>query len=180
MDAMTENLHKNTGKTLEEWIAIVQKQNFSRHGEILKYLKENHGFTHGYANLVALKARGTDAGSAESSDDLISKQYKGKEALYPIYEALMKEAKKLGKDVEPAPKNAYMSLRRKKQFALIQPSTKSRLDLGLVLKDTPPQGRLEASGSFNSMCSHRVRLQDVKDVDKEVLGWLKAAYEQAG
>ena len=68
-------------------------------------------------------------------------------------------------------------MRRSKQFGLIQPSTKTRVDLGLNLKDIPPQGRLEASGSFNAMVSHRVRLNEPGDVDDEVKGWLKAAYE---
>ena len=52
---MLENLHKNTGKTLEQWIEIVKKQNFEKHGEILKFLKEKHSFTHGFTNMVALK-----------------------------------------------------------------------------------------------------------------------------
>jgi hypothetical protein len=72
-----------------------------------------------------------------------------------------------------------VSLRRSKQFGLIQPSTATRVDLGLNLKGVPPKGRLEASGSFNAMCTHRVRLEGLKDVDKEVDGWLKKAYEMA-
>jgi len=87
--------------------------------------------------------------------------------------------RKFGKDVEIAPKKTYVSLRRSKQFALIQPSTKSRVDLGINLKGAKPTGRLEASGSFNAMVSHRVRLEKKADVDKEVVGWLKAAYEGA-
>jgi predicted transport protein len=87
---------------------------------------------------------------------------------------------KLGKDVEVAPKKAYVSLRRAKQFALIQPSTKTRVDVGIQLKDAAPSGRLEASGSFNSMVSHRVRVGAVGEVDKELVGWLKEAYEAAG
>ena len=76
---MMDNLHKNTGKTLEQWIDIVKAQNFAKHGEMMKFLKETHSMSHGFANLIALKARGTDAGSAENTDDLIMKQYQGKE-----------------------------------------------------------------------------------------------------
>jgi len=179
-NTMIENLHKNTGKTLEEWIQVVSKKGFAKHGEMLKFLKEEHGLTHGFANLVALKARGTDAGSTDNADELVTKQYKGKEHLQEIYNHLVKEIKKFGKDVEIAPKNTYVSLRRKKQFALIQPSTKTRLDIGINLKGTPADGRLENSGSFNSMCSHRVRIEDKKEADKEVISWLKAAYDAAG
>ncbi len=79
--------------------------------------------------------------------------------------------------MELAPKKAYVSLRRAKQFAIIQPSTKTRVDVGINLMEAAPAGRLEASGSFNSMVSHRVRLAAVQDVDDELLGWLRAAYE---
>ncbi|PKV75432.1 DUF4287 domain-containing protein [Pontibacter ramchanderi] len=176
---MIDNLQKNTGKSLEGWIQIIQSTGLQKHGEIVKYLKTEHGFTHGFANMVALKAKGTDAGSAEKPEDLVEKQYKGKEQLLPIYETLVARLKQFGNDVELAPKNAYVSVRSKKQFALIQPSTKTRLDVGINLKGQDPEGRLEKSGSFNAMCSHRVRLQNAGEIDAELIGWLKAAYEEA-
>ena len=94
-----------------------------------------------------------------------------------MYDAVVSAATTLGDDVEVDPKKSYVSLRRKKQFALVQPSTAKRLDLGLDLKGVEPQGRLEASGSFNAMCSHRVRLESVGDFDPEIRGWLKKAYD---
>ncbi len=164
---MVKNLKEKYGKSLEEWIKDVNKKGLSKHGDILKYLKSEHGFTHGYANLVSMKARQTDAGSAES-DDLVADQYSGdKSNLKPIYDTLIKEIKKFGSDVELAPKKAYVSIRRKKQFAIIQPSTKTRVDVGINFKDVPPKGRLEKSGSFNVMVSHRVKVSDKKEVDKE-------------
>ena len=81
--------------------------------------------------------------------------------------------------MEIAPKKAYVSLRRNKQFGLIQPSTKTRLDVGLNLSDAAADGRLEQSGSFNSMVSHRVRLSQAGEVDEELIGWLRQAYEAA-
>ena len=112
--------------------------------------------------------------------DLIANQYaKGKEHLKPIYEKLRKLISAFGKDVEFAPKKANVSVRRKKQFALIQPSTKTRMDLGLKIKGKEQTDRLLGSGSFGSMCTHRVQLFEVDDVDEEVIGWLKEAYEGA-
>lgn len=84
-----------------------------------------------------------------------------------------------GSDVEFAPKKAYVSLRRSKQFALVQPSTKTRVDVGLKLRDAAPEGRLEASGSFNAMVSHRVRVESPAEVDAELIGWLRKAYDEA-
>jgi hypothetical protein len=175
---MIANLKEKTGKTLEQWLAVVKKSKLAKHGEIVKMLKADHGMTHGFANLVAHKALASDAGSAGPDTDLVAEQYSGKKAaLRPIYDALVAAVSKLGKDVELSPKKAYVSLRRSKQFGLVQPSTATRLDLGLNLKGVAPTERLEASGSFNSMVTHRVRLSSAKEVDRQLVAWLKQAYE---
>lgn len=176
---MIENLHKNTGKTLEQWIEIVKNQNFSKHGEIIKFLKEQHEFNHGFANLVAHKAKETDAGSLENTDGLIIKQYSGKEHFKPIYDKLISEIQTFGNDIELAPKNAYVSVRRKKQFAILNPATKTRFEIGINLKGQEPKGKLVAEKP-NSMCSHKINITEIKDIDKEVIEWIKMAYNNAG
>lgn len=176
--SMIENLKKNTGKTLEQWIQIVKKEKFEKHGQILKYLKEKHSMTHGYANLVSLKARKADAASLDEKD-LLSNQYKEKEILLPIYEVLISKINQFGEDIIKTPKKDSVSIIRKKQFALIKPATKTRIDLGLKLKGKPCTQRLENSGPFGAMCTHRVKISSVKDVDKELIGWLKEAYQNA-
>jgi predicted transport protein len=179
MENQVKNLEEKTGKKIDEWIKIVQNSKLEKHGELVNMLKEKYGIFHGYANMVVHTAKQSHVGFAEE-EDLINEQYKGKESLRPWYDALMKIVKSLGKDVEVSPKKAYVSLRRKKQFAIIQPSTKTRLDVGLNLKDVTPSGKLEAAGSWNGMCSHRVKIEDATQVDAEVAQWLKTAYEQAG
>lgn len=183
MDAeqtMISNLHKNTGKTLEQWLSIVKKTSFTKHGEVIKFLKDEHGFTYGFANLVAHKARGSDAGSVEDKDSLVTEQYKGRETLKPIYDKLLAAVSGFGKDVELAPKNAYVSLRRKKQFGCLQPATKNRFEIGLNLKGEPASGILEEVQGANAMFSHKIKLAEVSEVTPEVIGWLKKAYEKAG
>lgn len=177
--AMIANLKEKTGKTLEQWVQIAKKSGEEKHGAIVKHLKADHGMTHGFANLVAHKALKSDAGSAAGGDDaLIAAQYAGPKAdLRPIYDAIIKAISAFGGDVEIAPKKTYVSLRRNKQFALIQPSTKTRVDLGINLKDVDATGKLEAAGSFNAMVSHRVRLEKPADVNALVKAWLKKAYQ---
>ena len=177
---MIENLHKNTGKTIEQWTAIVNKENFAKHGEMVKFLKEKHSLTHGFANLIAHKAKGSDAGSAENQDDLIVKQYQGKEHFKPLYDKLMENIRQFGNDIEIAPKNAYVSLRRKKQFAILQPATKTRFEIGIILKGQAPKGKLEAISAANAMCSHRINIAGINEIDKEVIDWIRAAYNNAG
>jgi len=177
---MIDNLQKNTGKSLEQWTGIVKKSNITKHSDIIKMLKEDHELTYGFANLIAHKSKGSDAGSAENSDELVINQYKGKEDLKPLYDTLIENIKSFGSDIEISPKNAYVSLRRKKQFGLIQPSTKARIDIGLNFKSKEPSGKLEAAGSFNAMCTHRIRIEKREDIDKNVIAWIKEAYEGAG
>lgn len=177
---MIDNLHKNTGKTLDDWIKIVNAAGLAKHGEMVKYLKDEHAMTHGFANLVVHKARESDAGSASDSNDLIEKQYKGKEHFKPLYDKLMAEIAGFGKDVEIAPKTAYVSLRRKKQFATLLPATKTRFEIGINLKGQEPSGKLEAITAANAMCSHKINLADINEIDQEVIKWIRTAYENAG
>ncbi|MEO2034948.1 MAG: DUF5655 domain-containing protein [Planctomycetaceae bacterium] len=175
---MRDNMQDKTGRTLDQWLKIVARSKLEKHGQIIKHLKSDHGVTHGYANMIAQMALQGDA--PVSDDKLIADQYAGGKAeLRPLYESLAKAVLKFGKEVEMAPKKSYVSLRRNKQFAIIQPSTKTRIDVGLNLKGVEPDDRLEAAGSFNAMVSHRVRVTKASDIDKELVGWLRAAYERS-
>lgn len=177
LEVMAKNLKEKTGKDLAAWKKLAASSGETKHGRIVEHLKTAHGLGHGYANLVAHMHLGTSALNADAGD-LVAEQYGGaKAALKPWYDTLAKAIVGFGSDVEFAPKKAYVSLRRTKQFGLIQPSTATRMDVGLVLKGVPAAGRLEAAGSWNAMCTHRVRVEDAKAIDKELLGWLKQAYD---
>jgi predicted transport protein len=177
---MEANIREKTGRSVAEWVNLLKQSALEKHGQMVKLLKSDHGFTYGYANLVAHKALQSSA-EHHADDDLVASQYAGpKASLKPIYDAVIKTVSSFGGDMEVAPKKAYVSLRRKKQFALVQPSTKTRVDLGINLKGKDPEGRLEASGSFNAMVSHRVRLESTNDFSAEVKAWLKQAYDSAG
>ena len=174
------NIEKSTRKKLEDWIAIVNKSGFSKHGELVNFLKDKHGFTHGNANTIVHFAKQSHAGAAENNTDWIAEQYKSKENLKPWYDKIMADINKFGNDIEISPKKAYVSLRRKKQFAIIQPSTKDRLDVGLNIKGVAPTGNVIASGSWNAMCTHRIKVEDEKTINKDLIGWIKQSYDQAG
>lgn len=177
METMLANIEQKTGKPLADWLALLTTSGLEKHGQMVKWLKSEHGVTHGFANLISHKAR--EVGQSEApSEDLVAIQYAGAKAgLKPIYDHLVELCCSFGDDLELSPKKGYVSLRRNKQFALIKPSTKTRVDLGLQLKGKEPEGKLEASGSFNAMVSHRVRLTSLDDIDEAVVGWLRAAYE---
>lgn len=170
---MLANLPVKTGKPIDDWLRIVASEKLEKHGQIVGFLKSEHGVTHGFANLIAAKALETAPPS-----DPVGVQYSGAKAgLKPIYDQIIAFAQSLGDDIEIAPKKDSVSLRRKKQFALVTPATKSRIDLGLALKGFEATGRLEP---YNAMCSHRVRLQNVSEFDDQVRVWIADAYARSG
>ncbi|MBF7071803.1 DUF4287 domain-containing protein [Glaciecola sp. MH2013] len=177
LQTMIANLPEKTGKALDEWLVLCCQRNYSKHGEYLKWLKTEHGVSHGFANLISSKA--LDAKNGEPKDDPLTLQYSGaKAALKPIYDQLITHITNLGSDVDIAVKKSYVSLRRNKQFAIIQASTKTRVDLGLQLPELESKGRLETSGSFNKMVSHRIRLESLDDIDCELIDYLELSYDR--
>lgn len=175
LQTMIDNMPEKTGRSLEEWKVLLKKKSFAKHGEAMKFLKEEHQVTHGFANTIVLLSKEEN----EAAEDLVVDQYKGKEELFPIYEELISFVKGLGNDVKIAPKKTSVSIIRKRQFALIKPATKTRIDLGLKFNNKPTGERLENSGPFGTMCTHRVKLSETGQVDAELKAWLKEAYEEA-
>ncbi|MEJ1222940.1 DUF4287 domain-containing protein [Sediminicola sp. 1XM1-17] len=175
LQTMIDNMPEKTGKSLQEWKKLLKAKAYAKHSEAMNFLKKEHGVTHGFANTIVLLSK--DEG--DSPEDLVATQYQGKESLLPIYEKLIATVKKFGSDVVITPKKSTVSLIRKKQFALIKPATKTRIDLGLKLVGKEETDRLGNSGPFGSMCTHRVQLTESSEVDEQLEGWLKEAYEKA-
>jgi hypothetical protein len=177
-----DNIQKKTGKSLDELATIVRKSGLTKHGEIRDMLKEKLGLGHGDANTlvhVVLKSDGTRAAENKSTDAVLDEIYSGAKAGFrPIHEKLMKEMDKFG-EFEVAPKKGYVSLRRRKQFAMIGPKTNTRFEVGINAKDFKKDSRLLEQPK-GSMCNYIVNLTDAKEVDAELIGWLKSAFEQAG
>lgn len=176
LQTMIDNMPAKTGKALAEWKEILKEKAFEKHSVAVKFLKEEFGVTHGFANTIVSLSK--DDNSAP--EDLVTTQYKGKESLKPIYEELIKVVSALGEDVKIAPKKASVSIIRKKQFALIKPATKTRIDLGLKLSGKEMTNRLGNSGPFGTMCTHRVKISMPLEIDEELKAWLAEAYEKAG
>lgn len=177
LQTMIDNMPEKTGKSLAQWKAVLKDQNFAKHGEAVKYLKSEHSVTHGFANTIVTLFRDDTANDNNETLDLVAQQYQGKESLKPLYEKLVSIVSGFGEDVVITPKKATVSIIRNKQFALIKPATKTRIDLGLKLKGIEEQGILESSGPFGAMCTHRIQLKSIDDIDDTVSQWLAKAYE---
>ncbi|WP_411341174.1 DUF4287 domain-containing protein [Sphingopyxis sp. J-6] len=179
-EKMGENLRAKTGKGLDEWVATARAAGIAGHMALVNHLKSQHGLGHGYANMI-VHAANASAAVSQDGDDLVEAAFAGPRAHWrPLYDRLVALVQGFGGDAELAPKKGYVSLRRKKQFALLQPSTKDRFDIGLALKGEEPAGKLELAGSWNAMVSHRVRIAADEEAGDDVADWLRAAYDRAG
>ncbi len=184
VETQLKNIQTKTGKTLDQLYAIIKKSGLAKHGDIRDMLKKDLGMGHGDANTVVhfymksmepASAQTTSGGSGDPLDAI----YSGAKAhLRPIHEKLMEAINKFG-EFEIAPKKAYISLRRKKQFAMIGPASQTRVEVGLNMKGVKATARLLALPP-GGMCQYKVNVTDAKEVDKELIGWIKQAYESAG
>lgn len=174
-----KNIEMRTGKTLAQLNAIVARSGLSKHGQVRDMLKKDLGMGHGDANLIAtLYFRSKEPAAAPGADPLEDIYAGPKAGLRPIHDRLMAAIRKFGL-FEFAPKKDYVSLRRKKQFAMIGPGTKTRVDVGINMKGVAATGRLVALPP-GGMCQYRVSLTDAKEVDAELVGWIRQAYDGAG
>lgn len=173
-----DTIKSKTGKSAEDLRKLAAVKGLSTRAEIVQWAQTELGLGLGHARAVAHVLLRHEAGSIQEQIDAHFKG--GKSEWRSTYENLLTKISKFGKDIEVSPAKAYLSLvRNKKKFAILQPATKDRFDIGIKLKGVKPAGRLETAGSWNSLVTHRVRISDPKQIDAEVLRWLKQAYEKA-
>jgi predicted transport protein len=182
--AQLSNIEKRTGKSIEELSALVRESGLSKHGELVAMLKSTLGMGHGDANLLVHTVRKASQPVAASEqerslDQVLDDLYAGpKAALRPIHERLQEELEGWG-EFEWVPKKTYISYRRKKQFATIGPATKTRVEVGLNMKGVTATERLETLPA-GQMCNYKVKLTEAEQVDAELMGWIRMAYEASG
>ena len=172
-------LKEKTGRTLDQWIALTRKAGPRTEQDRAAWLKDTHKLGTNYAKWLAARAGGSGL-SDYDPEALVDAMYAGgKEGLRPIHERLLSEAVKLGKDVTVTPCATIVPIRRRHVIAQIKPSTNTRIDLGLALKDTKPTGRLLDTGGFakKDRITHRIPVTSMADIDDEVRRWLRKAYE---
>ncbi|MFO7692160.1 MAG: DUF5655 domain-containing protein [Vicinamibacterales bacterium] len=184
IETQLENIQIKTGKSLEQLGDLLRRSGLTKHSELRDFAKREFGLGHGDANTlvhIAFKSDGASAAAAAgaSTSEVLAEIYSGpKAALRPIHDAFMAEIGKFG-EFEIAPKKGYVSLRRKKQFATIGPGTKTRVDVGINMKGVKGTDRLVELPP-GGMCQYKVAVTEAREVDKDLVGWVKQAYDSAG
>ena len=183
-DTQLKNIQAKTGKSLEELTHIIENCGLTKHNQIRDFLMQEFNLGYGDASGIVHYARKTDGQSAAeasgaSIDEITEQIYTGKtDTQRQIHDRVMEEVGKIG-TFEIAPKKAYLSLRRKRQFAMLGPASKGRIEIGMNMKGLPGTDRL-LEQKPGGMCQYKVYLDSMDQVDAELLGWLRQAYDSAG
>jgi hypothetical protein len=173
------NIEKRTGKTLAELGAIVTASGLQKHGEIVAMLKSSLGMGHGDANTLAHTVKRNAAPTPAADADPLDAIYTGpKAALRAIHEHLLAKLHDFGA-FEIAPKKGYVSLRRKKQFAMVGPATKTEVEIGLNSKQDQVGGGFVKQPA-GGMCQFKRRIASAKDVDAALLAALRQGFDESG
>jgi D-alanyl-D-alanine carboxypeptidase len=177
IETQLANIEKRTGKTLAQLGTIIKNSGLTKHGELVAMLKADLGMGHGDANTLVHHTKKSD-GVAPASGDVVDDIYTGAKApLRPVHDTLMVAIAKIGA-FEIAPKKGYVSLRCKKQFAMIGPATNTQVEVGLNMKGVKGTARL-IEQKPGGMCQYKVRVADRNEVDAQLIGWIRAAYDAA-
>jgi hypothetical protein len=182
--AQLNNIQAKSGKSLDALTGIVRASGLTKHGEIRTMLMQDLGLSYGDANALvhyALQSDGERAAASRglTTDDVVDDLYVGpKAALRPIHDAFMAVVNGFG-EFEIVPKKGYVSLRRKKQFAMVGPAANTRVEVGLNMKGAPGTDRLLEQPA-GSMCNYKVKVTDAGEVDDELTAWARQAFDAAG
>jgi hypothetical protein len=175
------NIERQYGRSMGHWSRIIERSGLTKHNDVVAMLKVDHGMTHGAAHRVSLVSRGAGRRDEGAEADRIEALFQGRRAqLRPLYDKLILAILRFGDDIQMVPKKRYVSIRRGAQFAMIQPATATRIDLGLILKGTPTTSRFESSQGWNSLFTHRVRITEARQIDAALRARLRDAYDNAG
>lgn len=183
-DAQIRNVQTKTGRSIPELNALLQQSGLTKHGELRAMFMRELGLGHGDANSLVhylRKSDGQRAAEAQgaSTEDVVGELYAGAKApLRPIHDRLMAAILEFGA-FEILPKKGYVSLRRKKQFAMIGPATNTRVEVGLNMKGVAATDRLVAMPA-GGMCQYKVKVSHAGEVDGELIRWVKHAFDSAG
>jgi len=179
-------LPEQTGKSLDQWIALVKKSGPPTEKERRDWLKTKHKLGTNAASWIAERADGKNTEDddpvayLEAAESYVVQMFSGsKAALRPIYDELLQLGLKQGKDAKACPCQTIVPLYRNHVFAQINPATRTRIDFGFALQGAKPTGRLIDTGGYakKDRITHRIPITSAAEIDDEVRRWLKTAYD---
>jgi Domain of unknown function (DUF5655)/Domain of unknown function (DUF4287) len=179
-------LKEKTGRSMDEWIAYIQKSGPKSEDDRRAWLKTKQGLGTNSANWLTGRASGrggefeTPEAYLRAAEQYVDAMFSGpKQALRPIYDELLRISYALGPDVKGCPCQTMVPIYRKHVIAQIKPTTRTRVDFGFALGARPAEGRLVDTGGYakKDRITHRIGISSLSDIDAEVKRWLRVAYD---
>ena len=171
-------LERQTGHTVDQWNATIKAEAKPKDEPGLRAWLAARGVTGYPAMYLVYETFGYPSYLKKDPDVLIDEQYADRPAIRPIFDRVVEVLPTVGAVELQARKTYVALLSPKRTFASIQPTTKTRVDIGLRLEGVEPDGRLEAAKSIGqSSMTHKIGLSSPAEVDEELAGWLRLAYE---
>jgi Domain of unknown function (DUF5655)/Domain of unknown function (DUF4287) len=186
VQSVIAGMKKKTGRSLEEWLKLVNQKGPAGEKERAAWLKKEHGMGTNYATWIAEHSLGKGEGYGNADEylqhakDNVEKMFSGpKQHLRIIYDEILKYALTIGPGIRVSPCATIVPIYRKHVIAQIKPTTRTRIDLGLALKNAKVPKRLINTGGFEKKdrVTHRIELSKPEDFDSEAMRWMKVAYE---
>jgi hypothetical protein len=171
-------LERQTGETLAQWSSKIKGEAAPKDEPQLRAWLSERGVTGYPAMLLVFETFGYPEYLQKEADTLIDEQYADRPQIRPIFDRVLEALPTIGAVEIQARKTYVALLSPKRTFASIQPTTKTRVDIGLRLDGVAPEGRLEIAKSIGqSSMTHKIALSTPGDVDDDAMGWLRLAYE---
>ena len=169
-------LEEGTGEDLDTWNRRVAREGFQDEQTLRAWLSQQS--VTGYAQtLLVMERFGYPDFFTASADQLMDGQYADRPQLRPIFDAILEAVSEFGQVAIQARKTYVSLVTPRRTFARVQPTTKTRVDLGLRLEGQKPGGRLQPSTIHETM-KVAIGLSSVEQVDAEVRNWLRQAYDE--
>jgi hypothetical protein len=187
VQSVIAKMKDKTGRSIEEWIAFAKKSGPATEEKRRDWLKKEHELGTNYAWWIAERCSGKGAEDGDPQSYLraavkyVEAMYAGKKAaLKPIYDELLDFGLSLGDDVKACPCQTMVPLYRQHVFAQIKPTTNTRVDLGLCLRERKVPKRAIPTGGLQKgdRITHRIEILNTDDFDDEAKRILKLAYAQ--
>jgi len=187
VQSVIAGMKKKTGRSLEEWLKLVNQKGPAGEKERAAWLKKEHGIGTNYATWIAEHSLGKGEGYGNADEylqhakDNVEKMFSGpKQHLRIIYDEILKYALTIGPGIRVSPCATIVPIYRKHVIAQIKPTTRTRIDLGLALKNAKAPKRLINTGGFEKKdrITHRIELSKPEDFDSDARRWMKVAYDE--
>ena len=181
--AYLDTIKEKTGKGPDDFVALAADKGLLgptvKAGDVVAWLGQDFGLGRGHAMAIVAILK-QQAKPRTTRDDRIDKHFNGKKATWrATFDRLSSTVDAFGDDTGISPTDSYVSfVRGGKKFAIVQ-VTADRMDIGIKRKGVTPTERFTEAGAWNAMVTHRVRLEPEVEIDDELIGWLRAAYDQA-